>query len=136
MSEVVLNLPAMYGDHHIIEVRRILLQMPGVEDVFASSSFKVVQVHFDSGLIDSETIRTTLEDAGYTEELTIPVETGMPTKQDSMKSEFFRHTTAYKSVSSTVGFARNVAYSGRPLWPCPGMGVVKIDTLEDDVGDG
>lgn len=26
----------------------------------------------------------------------------------------------------TVSFAQRVDYSGRPLWPCPGMGAVKM----------
>ena len=37
----------MYGDHHVVEVRRLLLEMPGVTDVYASSSFQVVEVAFD-----------------------------------------------------------------------------------------
>ena len=35
-----IDLPAMYGDHHVVEVRRILMDIPGVEDVYASSGFR------------------------------------------------------------------------------------------------
>ena len=41
MKTLSLELPAMYGDHHVIEVRRILLEIDGVKDVYASSSFQV-----------------------------------------------------------------------------------------------
>ena len=44
MEEVQIHVPAMYGDHHVLEVRRILLELPGVLDVYASSCFQTVQV--------------------------------------------------------------------------------------------
>ena len=33
-------LAALYADHHVIEVRRILLEVPGVDTVDASSAFR------------------------------------------------------------------------------------------------
>ena len=30
MKVLTLELPAMYGDHHVVDVRRILFDMPGV----------------------------------------------------------------------------------------------------------
>ena len=47
MEKTDIAVPAMYGDHHVLEVRRILLAMPGVEDVYASSGFQTVQVTYD-----------------------------------------------------------------------------------------
>ena len=35
MEVLTLELPAMYGDHHVVEVRRILLEIPGVDNVYA-----------------------------------------------------------------------------------------------------
>jgi hypothetical protein len=32
-------------------------------------------------------------------------------------------------VGNMVSFAQQVPYSGRPLWPCPGMGTL---TIEDE----
>ena len=47
MEKITVDLPTMYGDHHVTDVRRILLALPGVEDVYASSAFRLVEVTFD-----------------------------------------------------------------------------------------
>jgi hypothetical protein len=47
MQKSTFDTPALFGDHHVTEVRRILLETPGVKDVYASSAFNVVQVEFD-----------------------------------------------------------------------------------------
>jgi copper chaperone CopZ len=65
MEKLSLELPAMYGDHHVTEVRRILLELPGVEDVYASSGFQVVELIYDAGQLDADTIMARLEEARY-----------------------------------------------------------------------
>jgi hypothetical protein len=47
METLTVDLATMYGDHHVTEVRRILFDIPGVEDLYASSSFHQVQITFD-----------------------------------------------------------------------------------------
>lgn len=121
MEKLRLNLPAMYGDHHVLEVRRLLLEMPGVEDVYASSSFHAVEVTFDPAKVDADAITACLAEAGYTEPLDVPVESEVAAYQSDGQA-YFRHTAAYAQTGQVVGFAQIVAYSGRPLWPCPGMG--------------
>jgi len=37
MKTKVIELPALFGDHHVTEVRRILNEIQGVKDVYASS---------------------------------------------------------------------------------------------------
>lgn len=125
MKTLSLELPTMYGDHHVLEVRRILLEMPGVEDVYASSSFQVVEVTYDPAKLDADKITAKLEEAGYSGELPVPAEAGEASYVADGKESFFRHTTAFEQVGKTVGFAQNVGYTGRPLWPCPGMGTIK-----------
>lgn len=135
MEKLTLNLPTMYGDHHVTEVRRILLETPGIEDVYASSSFQVVEVSYDAGQIDAGMIKGKLEDAGYFEDLSIPLETGVAAygRESGDGQTFFRHTTAYEQTSSMVSFAQHVGQSGRPLWPCPGMGVIeRVMEMEED----
>ena len=95
MEKLTLDLPTMYGDHHVIEVRRILLEMGGIEDVYASSAFHLVEVSYDPAQIDADTIKGKLEEAGYFEELIIPVETGEPVQGPTDLGTFFRHTAAY-----------------------------------------
>ena len=124
MEEVEILVPAMYGDHHVLEVRRILLDLPGVLDVYASSSFQTVQVKFDPDQISREDFTKTLESAGYLQPMQIPAETGVPSYGKTQGDLFFRHTAAFEQTKNVVQFTQRVAFSVRPLWPCPGMGVI------------
>ena len=129
MDKVVFEVPTMYGDHHVLEVRRILLEMSGVENVLASSSFHAVEVNYDAGKVNPEALEAKLNEAGYLGELDVPYENGIAVSQDAKKdaSIFFRHTTAHTQVQETVGFGQDAAYTGRPLWPCPGVGALTMD---------
>lgn len=133
METLTLDLPAMYGDHHVVDVRRILLEMPGVSDVYASSAFRTVELTFDPAQVDAEIITGRLDDAGYMGDLLVPEETGKPSTENG-KSAYFRHTQAYAEVGNTVSFAQDVSYSGRPLWPCPGVGPLQMVEGESDNG--
>ncbi len=141
MKKTVIELPAMYGDHHVLEVRRILLEMFGVEEVNASSCFRTVETTFDPSKTSASAIRRKLEEAGYTEELTVPVETTRPATQTNSKEKtFFRHTTAFEQAKHVVSFVQDVNYTGRPLWPCPGLGLIKETefnaALQREASDG
>lgn len=136
MEQLTLNLPAMYADHHVTEVRRILFELAGVDSVYASSSFQVVEVSFDPAQIDADAITATLEDAGYLDAPVVPVEKKFSLGDEGPDERFFRHTEAYANVGNTVSFAQQVNYTGRPLWPCPGMGVIKVDAVKEDMADG
>ncbi len=118
--------PALYGDHHVTEVRRILFELPGVEDIYASSAFHTVEVTYDSDKVTEDQISRVLEEAGYLGELTLPQEAGAPTYMTSDKAgSYFRHTDVFETSRKVLGFSQNVAYYGRPLWNCPGFGVFK-----------
>mgnify|MGYP001821146957 FL=1 len=127
MEKTTVELPSMYGDHHVIEVRRILLEIPGVEDVNASSGFQLVEVDYDPEKTDAADIKAKLEEAGYTQELSVSIETGEAAYKGSNgdSREFVRHTAVFEQTQEGVSFTQEVSYAGRPLWPCPGMGVVK-----------
>jgi copper chaperone CopZ len=124
MKSLTIELPAMYGDHHVVEVRKLLGELPGVEVTYASSAFRVVELCYDPESQTEEKIRAVLEEAGYIGELPLPVETDIPATENNGAS-FFRHTQVYETMRSTVSFTQNVNYSGRPLWPCPGVGAVR-----------
>ena len=126
MKTISFQAPALYGDHHVSEVRRILLELTGVSDVYASSAFQTIEVTFDPEKINAEKIETCLAEAGYLGEIPMMVETGIAVEKKEGDA-FFRHTAVYETVKSTVSFAQRVDYSGRPLWPCPGLGAVKMD---------
>ena len=129
MKTLTLEVPAMYGDHHVLEVRRILFEIPGVEDVYASSAFRVAEITFDPEKTSTEDIKAKLDQAGYIGELPIPTE--VPASAATAEAErqgFFRHTAAYEGTGQVVSFGQNVHYDGRPLWPCPGLEpITKMD---------
>lgn len=131
MKEISFDLPTMYGDHHVTEVRRLLLELPGVQEVYASSSFHVVEVQFDETKLESQTIEQTLSDAGYLGELLMPVEMGALAERENGDKPFFRHTAAFENTGHTVSFGQKVPYAGRPLWPCPGFGPLAPDVEEN-----
>lgn len=120
MKRLVIDVPMMYADHHVVEVRRILLEDSGVGTVNASSAFHVVEVSFDPEKTSEEALRSKLDEAGYTGELQVPSESGQPAVGRNGDA-YFRHTAAYESVGTTISFGQEIVSSGRPLWPCPGM---------------
>lgn len=133
MERLSLELPTMYGDHHVSEVRRLLFELPGIIEVYASSSFQIVEVQYEEGEINAQDIEATLEEAGYLGELPVAVEEGTAATENGRKP-FFRHTVAYAQAGQTVGFAQKIPYAGRPLWPCPGFGVLPIPQEENADG--
>ena len=127
MEVAVFNVPSMYGDHHVTDVRRMLLELSGVEAVDASSAFQTVEVSFDPSKLSADKIKAELEKAGYSEELSVPVESSNGAPQtNGQKKPFTRHTAATEQILKAISFNQTVTYSGRPLWPCPGMGVVEV----------
>lgn len=124
METLSIDLPAMYADHHVVEVRGLLMNLPGIDDVYASSAFHILRVRVDPAQINEAVIRSKLSEAGYLGELSIATEewkTGSP--KDTADNPF-RHTAAYENIKS-VAFAQQTEETGRVLWPCPGMGLIK-----------
>ncbi len=124
METITIDLPKMYGDHHVTDVRRILLAMPGVDDVYASSAFRVTRVRIDPAQVSEADLRARLEAAGYLGDQPIETEvwkTGTPAE---VVDNPFRHTAALENIKS-VAFGQKVEEAGRALWPCPGMGPIE-----------
>jgi len=137
MQKTVFDVPTMYGDHHVLEVRRILFELRGVEDVNASSCFQTIEVSYDPAKVSEEELKARLGEAGYLDEMQIPVESGIPAqKAQSNGNAYFRHTTAFEQTKQVVNFAQTVTYSGRPLWSCPGIGVINAAELEKEATHG
>ncbi|HZY42346.1 MAG TPA: heavy-metal-associated domain-containing protein [Anaerolineae bacterium] len=124
METVTIDVPTMYADHHVSEVRRLLLALPGVEDVYASSAFHVVRARIDPATASEAGLRATLSAAGYLGELQIVTEDWKSGTPKETEDNPFRHTSASEQMKG-VAFGQTVDYTGKPLWPCPGMGPVK-----------
>jgi copper chaperone CopZ len=127
----IFETPALYADHHVTEVRRILMALDGVKEVYASSAFQVIEVAYDENKIRDLELAIKLEEAGYLGEWAIPTETGTAAQQGDRREPYFRHTTTYETTKQTVSFAQKVNQKGRPLWNCPGLGEVR---MEEEVG--
>jgi copper chaperone CopZ len=134
VNKLSLDLPTMYGDHHVTEVRHLLLALDGVDDVYASSGFQIVEIQYDEAKLDADKIKAVLGDAGYLGELQVAVEQGAIEDRENGDKPFFRQSVAYEQTGRSVGFAQQVPFSGRPLWPCPGMGPIK--QVEEEVSNG
>lgn len=126
------DMPALFADHHVIEVRRILLALPGVTEVYASSAFQVVEVTYDEDKINDLELAVKLDEAGYLGEWSVPVEVGAEGTQTEAAAPFFRHSAVYETTQKTVAFAQHVSYQGRPLWHCPGMGTIQAPAEESE----
>jgi copper chaperone CopZ len=135
MTSVVIDVPVMYADHHVVEVRRILFEIPGVEEVNASSAFQVVKVEYDPDKTSKDIISQILAKNGYLGDLEVPQESGKPAV-GSDGDTYFRHTAAYEAAGMTISFGQEIARSKNPLSPCPGMGAPqrRLDEGEPDHG--
>lgn len=65
MEKLTLEVPRMYADHHVLGVRKLLLGLEGIDDVYASSAWKQVQVTYDSAKLEPAAIEEALSQAGY-----------------------------------------------------------------------
>ncbi len=65
MEKVVLDVPTLWADHHVLKARDALTSLEGVEDVYASAAWKQVMVTFDAAKTDSQAIEKTLAETGY-----------------------------------------------------------------------
>lgn len=125
MKTLSLELPVMYGDHHVKEVRRILLEIEGVKDIYASSSFQVVEVKYDAKKITPEDLTAALEKAGYIGDTNILVEPSIPAHLRE-GDKHFRTTSLSEQTGNIIGFEQEVVYQGRTQWPCPGLGLLNV----------
>jgi hypothetical protein len=118
MQNVIFKTPAMYGDHHVLEVRKLLTVLTGVVEVYASSCFNIIKVNFDPAQISEEEIRSKLEAAGYLDNL--------PSPSESVALFPKRQSTGYEQIRNTVSFSQVVGVLDRLAWPCPGMGLLGV----------
>lgn len=126
METKTFEVPVLYGDHHVTEVRRILLELTGVSEVYASSAFQIIEVKYDPAKIKAEQITACLEEAGYLGESPMLTETGIAVEKVG-NDAVFRHTAIYETIKTTITFAQRVDHeNARLLWSCPGLGPVKM----------
>jgi len=129
MKTFQIELPKMFGDHHVIAIRKILLELPGIDEIYASSSFQTLQLNYDEEKLTEGEVLAKLEEAGYLGEMQTPQESNLPATENGDKKDF-RHTASFENTKQ-VSFHRDLAFTGRALWPCPGMGVITKEKVEE-----
>jgi hypothetical protein len=60
-----ISLPAMFGDHHVVQVRQIVAALPGVKDIRASASRRKLSVTFNRAQLTLEALRAALTQGGF-----------------------------------------------------------------------
>ncbi|MCZ7543864.1 MAG: heavy-metal-associated domain-containing protein [Anaerolineae bacterium] len=116
MEKLQITVPAMFGDHHVLAVRNILLAIDGVADVVASAAWRTVEVTYDPAKLSPEQIERRLDEEGYTHPAEAPV-------LDPNAERTRRYSSTLIAAVKTIGFAQKIApvADTRPLYPCPGM---------------
>ena len=117
MEHLSLVLPALYGDHHVVSVRRTLEVLAGVTDIHVSTAAHTVSLQFDPASQTAAAIEAALASAGYY--------TGDPEREfPSAGPAAPRHTAL---AAGTMSFTHEPpAWEGRPLWPCPGFDLPRV----------
>ena len=64
-NKVRFLVPDLWADHHVIKVRKVLGEAPGVANVHASSAFKEIAVEYDGKATNPDQLAKLLADAGY-----------------------------------------------------------------------
>ncbi|MBN1889522.1 MAG: heavy-metal-associated domain-containing protein [Thermoflexales bacterium] len=117
MEKISLDVPAMYGDHHVLAVRKLLEAMAGVETVYATSAFKSVSVTFDPAKTNQAEIERVLTENGYAPGVEPPVPVWQPDPQGGPR--FVIASGLAQMTSFTMPELATTA-SGAPR-PCPGF---------------
>jgi len=65
MKQLILEMPTMYADHHVLKVREALEGLKGIEEAFASSAWKKLMISYQEKSIKPAEIEEALTKAGY-----------------------------------------------------------------------
>lgn len=64
MDEMILLIPRMWGDHHILAVRNVLADL-GVQESEASAARSTLRIVYDPGAVDPGQVTQALTEAGF-----------------------------------------------------------------------
>lgn len=65
MEELILAVPGMWADHHVLAVRDLLREDDGVTSTTASAREGAVRVEYDASRTDPQRITALLTEGGY-----------------------------------------------------------------------
>jgi copper chaperone CopZ len=65
MKQLILEMPTMYADHHVLKVKDALDELDGIEETYASSAWKKLMISYKEKTIKPAEIEEALSKAGY-----------------------------------------------------------------------
>lgn len=65
MEQLTLQIPRLWADHHVLEVRQALSDLAGVKEVVASAARKLVHVSYDPAQVGRDQVLQALKARGY-----------------------------------------------------------------------
>ena len=65
MKQLILEMPTMYADHHVLKVREALDELKGIDEAYASSAWKKIMISYEEKSIKPAEIEEALTKAGY-----------------------------------------------------------------------
>jgi copper chaperone CopZ len=81
MKEMVIKVPGMWADHHVLQLRDSLLSVKGVSEVIASSARRTALVRYDEAAASDKAILDAVISAGYGPDQT-PVMSDFPKRHE------------------------------------------------------
>lgn len=106
MQELVLEVPGMWADHHVIAVREVLQREDGISVTAASARDATVRIEYDPDRADAKHIATVLEAAGYPPGAATPA-ASPPTDKPAWATAGVRVTTTNPADLKMSGDHRN-----------------------------
>lgn len=121
MEDLILTVPALYGDHHTLDVRSILGGIKGVSLTYVSPAAHQIALRYEATETSPQVIEQALAQRGY---LAGAPETAYPI---SPAERATRHSAAYSGTGEALAFSESAPhFVNRPLWPCPGLEPMRI----------
>lgn len=65
MEELILTVPGLWADHHVLRVRDVLADLDGLDHVEASAKDRTLTLRIDPARLDAARITDHLSAAGY-----------------------------------------------------------------------
>jgi len=122
MKQARLDIPVLYGDHHVLEIKKILSGVEGVKEFYISSAYKLVKIEYDEKITTEDALKSILEEAGYKGELGFEIEKLDVDPREDDHKKHFRKGVLYDQTGLTQGFKQKATKTTRKVWPSPGMG--------------
>ena len=107
MKQIVVDVPGMYGDHHVLRLREVLLGTKGVSEVTASAARRKVAVQYEEADTSPDAIREVLASAGYPPEP--PARVAFPERHKDGSGRYIvpdRVTTTARKEREMAGYIR------------------------------